>query len=86
MSAIDYKALFVQTLYEEMGEAFARHGIDSIHEEDFEAIVAECWQRVYLPETGRFRREHGGPTFRVNAPWGRVGTIVGNMGRLGRRS
>lgn len=85
MSVIDYKALFVQTLYEEMCEAFARHGIEAIHEEDFESIVVDCWQRVYLPETGRFRKEHGGPTFRVNVPWGGAVTIVGDMGRLGRR-
>lgn len=59
MSGIDYKALFSQVLYEEMGRIFAEHHIDIITEDELEDIVAECYRKVYWQSIAEFRRLTG---------------------------
>ena len=57
--SIDYKALFSRVLYEEMCEAFARHGIDEIPEDEFESIVIEITKSEYMPSIAELRRRFG---------------------------
>lgn len=59
MSGIDYKGIFARVLYEELGETFMRHGIDTIYEDELEDIVAECTYKVYWPSVAEFRRAMG---------------------------
>ena len=57
--SIDYKAVFSRVVYEEMCNTFLAHGIDEIHEEDFEDIVDECTKKCYWQSIGEFRRVTG---------------------------
>lgn len=57
---MDYMALFVQTLYEEMEETFEAHGIDYLREEEMEDIVRQCKRDLYIPTIREFRRQHIG--------------------------
>lgn len=71
MIVMDWKGIFIRTLYEEMRDAFQAHGIDEIEEDDFDRLVLECYNKVYMPARAEFKRKHDPePVFKTSSPWG----------------
>jgi hypothetical protein len=66
-----------------MRDAFQAHGIDEIHEDDFDRLVLECYDKVYMPARAEFKRRHDPePVFKLSAPWGSDRLGAGRMIRL----
>lgn len=56
---IDYKRLFSETLCDLMETIFTEHGIESIYEDEFDDIVAECTKRCFWQTVREFRDTFG---------------------------
>lgn len=56
---IDYRRLFAETLEDRINAVMARHGIDTLYEDEYESIVRECTSKCYAKSNAEFRRETG---------------------------
>ncbi len=76
---MDYKKLFAKAVYEEMCEAFERHGIDAIYEDELEELVIDITNKYFMQTVDEFKRAYGVPRVvdvRPSSMFGR-GSLIG---------
>ena len=54
-----FRELFSETLHELMCEVFPRHGIDTMPDEEYDALIVEITQKHYFRILGECRRKTG---------------------------
>lgn len=78
---MDYRKLFAKVLYEEMCEAFERHGIDAIYEDELDELVIEITKKYFWETVEEFKSIYEVPRVvdvRPSSMFGR-GSLIGGL-------
>lgn len=84
---MDYRKLFAKALHEEMCEAFERHGIDTIYEDELDELVIEITKKYFLETVEEFKRTYDIPRVvdvKPSSMFGR-GSLIGGLNARGLR-
>lgn len=63
-----FREIFSETLHELMCEVFLRHGITTMPDDEYDALIVEITQKHYFRILGECRRETGQSVVSATSP------------------